>query len=56
MVREIFYQVLIMIKYSNPNVKFIIGGDFQQLAPPSDRIQNRSYKNSRIFYMNWLME
>jgi hypothetical protein len=50
MVRETFYQVLLMIKNANPSIKFIIAGDFDQLPPVQDRIQGRSYKWSRALY------
>jgi ATP-dependent exoDNAse (exonuclease V) alpha subunit len=49
MVRELFYQVLITLKYNNPNIKFIISGDFYQLPPVNDRV-NKSYQNSRVLY------
>ena len=50
MVRELFYQVLIMVKHSNPKIKFIISGDFYQLDVVKDRITNRSYENSRVLF------
>ena len=50
MVRETFYKVMIMIKNAKLNMKFIISGDFFQLSPVNDTIQNRSYKNSRVLY------
>jgi len=48
MVRESFYRVLIFLKHENPDIKFVICGDFHQLPPVLDRINNRSYKNSRV--------
>ena len=50
MIRETFYKVMIMLKYSNPNIKFIISGDFYQLAPVNDTIQNRNYEKSKVLY------
>jgi hypothetical protein len=47
MVRESFYKVLLMLKNANPDIKFIICGDFNQLPPVLDIIDNRSYKNSQ---------
>ena len=51
MVKEIFYKFFIMVKRIKPNVKFIIAGDFQQLPPINDRIQEKieyefNYKSS----------
>ena len=39
-----------MMKNANPNIKFIVAGDFDQLPPVQDRIQGRSYKWSRALY------
>ena len=39
-----------MEKYSNPNIKFTMSGDFYQLDPVKDRITNRSYENSRVLF------
>jgi len=50
MVRESFYKVLLMLKHCNPDIKFIICGDFYQLPPVLDRITNRSYENSRVLF------
>jgi ATP-dependent exoDNAse (exonuclease V) alpha subunit len=51
MVNEIFYKFFTMIRRIKPNIKFIIAGDFQQLPPINDRIQENltyefNYKNS----------
>ena len=46
MVREIFYNVFLIIKRLT-NVKFIIVGDFKQLSPVNDRVnENTDYRNS----------
>jgi ATP-dependent exoDNAse (exonuclease V) alpha subunit len=50
MVKESFYQILLMLKNSNPKIKFIISGDFYQLPPVNDTINNRSYKHSRALF------
>jgi len=49
MVQEIFYQVFMMLKHYNPELKLIIVGDFGQLPPVNDRV-NRNYKKSRALY------
>ena len=51
MVKEVFYKFFIMLKRIKPDIKFIIAGDFNQLAPIDDRIQENikyefDYKNS----------
>ena len=49
MVQEIFYQVMLMIKHYNPNLKLIISGDFGQLPPVNDRV-NRNYEMTRALW------
>jgi hypothetical protein len=49
MVRELFYQVLLTIKNFNPNIKFIISGDFYQLPPVGETLKS-SYENSRALF------
>lgn len=49
MVREYFYQMLIAVKYYNPDIKFIISGDFKQLPPVNDRI-NKVYERTRALF------
>jgi superfamily I DNA and/or RNA helicase len=44
MVKEIFYKFFVMIKRIKPTIKFIIAGDFQQLPPINDRIENKDYE------------
>ena len=51
MVKEVFYKFFVMLKRIKPNTKFIIAGDFNQLPPINDRIQENidyefNYKNS----------
>ena len=46
MVQEIFYKFFIYIKRANPNIKFIIAGDIEQLLPVKDREKNCYYKNN----------
>jgi ATP-dependent exoDNAse (exonuclease V) alpha subunit len=49
MVQEIFYQVLLILKNYNPNIKIIMVGDYGQLPPVNDRV-NVSYEQSRALY------
>ena len=46
MVQEIFYKFFIYLKRANPNIKFVIAGDFEQLLPVKDRIRRCDYRNS----------
>ena len=51
MVREVFYKFLLMIKKMKPNIKFIVSGDFCQLAPIADRISSSTdYSNSPALF------
>jgi hypothetical protein len=49
MVREMFYKVLLSMKFANPKLKFIICGDFYQLEPVMDKCI-KSYEMSRALY------
>lgn len=49
MVPEIFYQVLMMLKHYNSDLKIIISGDFYQLPPVNDRV-NKNYEATRALY------
>lgn len=49
MVREIFYSTFTTIKKINPDVKFILAGDFNQLSPVNDRGEF-DYQNSRCLF------
>ena len=46
MMHEKFYKFFIMIKKMKPLIKFVIAGDFEQLLPVKDRVENCDYKNS----------
>jgi ATP-dependent exoDNAse (exonuclease V) alpha subunit len=46
MMSEMFYKFFIVLKRMMPKIKFIIAGDFAQLLPVKDRIENCDYKNS----------
>ena len=38
MVKKSFYQLFSMVKWIKPDIKFIIAGNYNQLAPSDDRI------------------
>jgi ATP-dependent exoDNAse (exonuclease V) alpha subunit len=46
MVAEKFYKYFISLKRMRPDIKFIISGDFAQLLPVCDRIEDCDYENS----------
>jgi ATP-dependent exoDNAse (exonuclease V) alpha subunit len=49
MIPEIFYQVLMMLKHYNEDLKIIMVGDFNQLPPVNDRVCKR-YEMTRALY------
>jgi len=53
MCKELFYQMLNMIKRFKPETKFILSGHFGQFLPVKDRVGEKNstyYKNSEIFH------
>ena len=50
MMSEVFYKYFIVLKRMRPDIKFIIGGDFAQLLPVKERIENCDYKESIALY------
>ena len=46
MVSEKFYKFFITLHRLRPDIKFIIAGDFAQLLPVNDRIEDLDYENS----------
>ena len=50
MVKEVFYQILLSMKYFNPELKFILVGDFNQLPPVKDNVRENIYQDSRALY------
>ena len=46
MMSEMFYKFFIVLKRMMPEIKFIIAGDFSQLLPVKDRIEDCNYKDS----------
>jgi hypothetical protein len=49
MVKEYFYRIFHLLKENNPDLKFIIGGDFHQLKPVCD-YKNFNYQDSLILH------
>ena len=51
MMTERFYIFFIdFLKRLNPDIKFIISGDYQQLLPVNDRVGDCNYKNSSALH------
>ena len=50
MVKEVFYQILLSLKYYKPDLKFIIVGDFNQLPPVKDTVEEDIYKSSKALH------
>jgi hypothetical protein len=46
MMSELFYKYFIVFKKMRPDIKLIVAGDFAQLQPVKERIDNPDYKNS----------
>jgi hypothetical protein len=46
MMSEVFYKYFIVFKRMRHDIKFILAGDFAQLLPVKERIENCDYKNS----------
>ena len=42
---EAFYKYFLLVKSLRPDVKFIISGDFAQLLPVADRLDDANYKD-----------
>ncbi len=50
MTPEVFYQSFITLKRARPDLQFIVAGDFNQLLPVCERIENCDYENSVSLY------
>ena len=51
MIPEYFYKFFIVLKRLRPDIKFILSGDFRQLAPVKDRIDpDYNYKESPALF------
>ena len=50
MMSEAFYKYFLLVKSIKPNIKFIVSGDFSQLLPVCDRLENSNYKDSLALY------
>jgi hypothetical protein len=46
MTPEVFYKFVITLKRIRPDLQFIVAGDYNQLLPVCDRIENCVYENS----------
>jgi ATP-dependent exoDNAse (exonuclease V) alpha subunit len=47
---EIFYNYFLAFKNIRPDIKFIIAGDFCQLLPVQERLDNANYKDTMALY------
>ena len=45
MMSEMYHKFIMFLKRTNPNIKFILAGDFPQLLPVGDRLEDCDYKN-----------
>jgi ATP-dependent exoDNAse (exonuclease V) alpha subunit len=50
MLSELFYNYFIALKQIRKDIKFIIAGDFAQLQPVNERIENANYKDTMALY------
>ena len=50
MMSEIFYNHFLAFKQIGPEIKFIIAGDFAQLLPVQERLDNANYKDTMALY------
>ena len=50
MMPEMFYKFFIVLGRMRPDIKFIIAGDFAQLLPVKDRIEDCNYKDSQALH------
>ena len=50
MMSEIFYNYFLAFKNIRPDIKFIIAGDFAQLQPVNERLENANYKDTIALY------
>ena len=50
MTPEVFYKFFITLKRVRPDLQFIVAGDYNQLLPVCDRIENCDYENSAALY------
>ena len=46
MTPEVFYNFFITLKRVKPAIQFIVAGDYNQLLPVCDRIENCDYETS----------
>ena len=50
MTPEVFYKFFITLKRIKPDIQFIVAGDYNQLLPVCDRIENCDYENSAALF------
>ena len=46
MMSEAFYKYFLLVKSLRPDINFIVSGDFAQLLPVADRLDDANYKDS----------
>ena len=50
MMSEQFYKYFIVLKRMRPDIKFILSGDFDQLQPVKERLENPDYKDTLALF------
>ena len=50
MMHSYYYKFLLVVKHMKPNIKFILCGDFKQLAPVNDVYEFGNYENSPALF------
>jgi ATP-dependent exoDNAse (exonuclease V) alpha subunit len=50
MMTECFYKYFLVLKAYRPDIKLILSGDYNQLLPVAERLENCNYKNSIALY------
>ena len=50
MLHELYYRVILAMKKAKPTLRIIMVGDYEQLEPVKDRVNNCDYKGSRALW------
>ena len=50
MMTENFYKYFLVLKAKRPDIKFILSGDYSQLLPVAERLENCNYKDSLALF------
>ena len=50
MMTECFYKYFLILKAYRPDIKFILSGDYSQLLPVAERLENCNYKDSLALF------